>query len=114
VIEAICIGVEAGIVLELERPVSTNTQRKRGNHMTTSRKITFQGLSTDAKPATEDEAKVARAFGISTDAFAARKARNASEAAARELRVAANAAGLVKWQPPVLLNRGPVAISFRG
>lgn len=82
--------------------------------MTTSVKIQWEGLSTDVKPAVEDESAVARRFAISTDAFAARKLRNQVDAAARELRVAANAAGLVERQAPVLLNRGPVAITFRG
>ena len=83
--------------------------------MTTStHKIRFQGLSTDEKPLTEDEAKVARAFGISTEAFAVRKLRNQCDAAGRELHAAAARAGLAVRQAPVLLNRGPVVVSFRG
>lgn len=82
--------------------------------MTTAVKIRFQGLSTDEKPMTEDETAVARRFGISTDAFATQRARNQRDNAVRELRVAAAAAGLVERKPIALLNRGRVAISFRG
>jgi hypothetical protein len=93
-IEAICIGVEAGIFFELPRAINSHI---RGNTMLTA-----------------TETKIAASLGVSASEFEAARMRNTLTEAERELHVAAAAAGLVERKVPALLNRGPVKVTFRG